>query len=180
MIRQALDRLYDGAAIGAALCMVGLLAMIIVGIAGRLVGFNLPGADAYAGYCMAGAAFLALAHTLKHGEHVRVTLLLARLAASPRRWLDLLAHAAGALLCTLVAYYSVRLVWLSWSFGDVSQSSDATPLWIPQGAMAIGAVLLAVAMFDELLLRLHGHAPAPGPDPAGTADTTRPDGPSGL
>ena len=50
-------------------------------IVGRLLGFNVPGTDAYAGYCMAAAGFLALAHTLKRGEHIRVTLLLEHCAA---------------------------------------------------------------------------------------------------
>jgi hypothetical protein len=35
-----------------------------------------PGTDAYAGYFMAASGFLALAHTLKHGEHIRVTLVI--------------------------------------------------------------------------------------------------------
>ena len=50
---------------------------------GACSSFNLRGTDAYAGYCMAAAAFLALAHTLKRGEHIRVTLFLDRFG--PRR-----------------------------------------------------------------------------------------------
>ena len=56
----------------------GLLAMVLASVLGRLMGFNLRGSDAYAGYCMAAAAFLALAHTLKSGEHIRVNLFLQR------------------------------------------------------------------------------------------------------
>jgi hypothetical protein len=37
-----------------------------------------PGADSYAGYRMAASGFLALAHTFKGGEHIRVTLVLER------------------------------------------------------------------------------------------------------
>ena len=65
--RRALDRLYDGTAALAALFMVGLLAMVLLSVVGRQLHFNLPGTDAYAGYLMAGAGFLALAHTLKRG-----------------------------------------------------------------------------------------------------------------
>jgi hypothetical protein len=36
----------------------------------------------------------------------------------------------------------VRLVWQSRTFNDISQGNDATPLWIPQIAMAVGAVVL--------------------------------------
>ena len=38
--------------------------------------------------------------------------------------------------------------------GDVSQGIDATPLWIPQSGMAIGAVLFAVAMAHFTILRI--------------------------
>ena len=48
----------------------------------RQMHFHLPGTDAYAGYLMAAAGFLALAHTLKRGEHIRVTLLLSHLRLS--------------------------------------------------------------------------------------------------
>ncbi|HRD85473.1 MAG TPA: TRAP transporter small permease subunit, partial [Rubrivivax sp.] len=75
-MRRVLDALYDGAAVLAALCMIGLLGMVLVSILGRQFHFHLPGTDAYAGYLMAAAGFLALAHTLKRGEHIRVTLLL--------------------------------------------------------------------------------------------------------
>ncbi len=40
----------------AALFLVGTLAMVLLGIAGRLLDFHIAGTDAYAGYCMAGAA----------------------------------------------------------------------------------------------------------------------------
>src|SRR5947207_1475630 len=61
-LRGCLDALYNAAARLAGLFMVGTLAMVVTGIAGRLLGFHVPGTDAYAGYCMAGAGFLALAH----------------------------------------------------------------------------------------------------------------------
>ena len=80
-MRRLLDALYDGAAWLAALCMVGLLAMVLTSIVSRLVHVHVPGTDAYAGYLMAGAGFLALAHTLKRNEHIRVTLLLSALAS---------------------------------------------------------------------------------------------------
>ena len=39
--------------------------MVLAGIFGRMFGFQVRGTDAYAGYFMAGAGFLALAHTLE-------------------------------------------------------------------------------------------------------------------
>jgi len=151
-VRKALDRLYDAAGYLAAFFMVGILAMVLASVVGRLAGFNLRGSDAYAGYCMAAASFLALAHTLKRGEHIRVTLFLDRFGGRLRRPLDLWSHVAGTFFCAILAFYSARLAWQSHVFNDVSQGNDATPLWIPQLGMAAGAIVLLVAMVDDLVL----------------------------
>ena len=160
MLRRALDALYDGAAWLAALAMVGLLAMVLLSIVSRQLHFHVPGTDAYAGYLMAGAGFLALAHTLKKGEHIRVTILIGRLRGGARRALDLWALAAASGLAGLFAWYSVRLAWQSHLFHDISTGNDATPLWIPQLAMAVGTTILAIAFVDELLLELRGRRTA--------------------
>jgi TRAP-type C4-dicarboxylate transport system permease small subunit len=155
-LRRFLDRLYDAAGYLAAFFMVGILLMVLASVVGRLAGFNLRGSDAYAGYCMAAASFLALAHTLKRGEHIRVSLFLDRFGGRLRRPLEIWSHAAGAFFCALLAYFSVRLVFLSREFNDISQGNDATPLWIPQLGMAVGAVVLLVAMVDDLVGVLRG------------------------
>jgi len=155
-MRKLLDGLYTGAAALAALFMVGLLIMVLLSIVSREVGFHVKGTDAYAGYLMAGSGFLALAHTLKKGEHIRVTLLLNALKGGARRGMEIWALGAATLLSLLFAFYSVRLAWQSHLFHDISTSNDATPLWIPQLGMAIGTVILAIAFIDELVLELRG------------------------
>jgi TRAP-type C4-dicarboxylate transport system permease small subunit len=155
-VRRALDLLYDGAAWLAALAMIGVLVAVLLSIVGRQLGFNVPGTDAYAGYCMAGAGFLALAHTLKHNEHIRVTLLLGRLQGKARHALEMWALTAAVLLAALFAYYSVRLAWQSHVINDISTGNDATPLWIPQLTMAAGTVVLLIAFMDEWWLELTG------------------------
>ena len=163
---RLLDRLYDGAAALAALFMVLLLVMVMLSVVGRQLHFNLRGVDAYAGYMMAGAGFLALAHTLKRGEHIRVTLLLAALKGKPRHALEVWALFAACLLALLFAGYSCKLAWQSYVFHDVSTSNDATPLWLPQLAMAIGTVVLAIAFVDELVLEIRGRRVVPVSDEA--------------
>jgi TRAP-type C4-dicarboxylate transport system permease small subunit len=159
-VRRALDALYDGAAWLAALFMIGTLAMVLAGIVGRLLDWFIPGTDAYAGYCMAGAGFLALAHTFRRGEHIRVTLVLEHLHGPARRRLERFALAVATLLAVAFAFYSVRLAWQSYDFHDISTANDATPLWIPQITMAVGAVVLAIAFVDELVQAARGGRPA--------------------
>ncbi|HEX7436729.1 MAG TPA: TRAP transporter small permease subunit [Caldimonas sp.] len=155
-MRRLLDALYEGAGALAALFMVLLLVMVMLSIAGRQFHFNIPGVDAYAGYMMAAAGFLALAHTLKRGEHIRVTLLLASLRGGARRGFEIWSLFAAALLASLAAFYSGKLSWQSYTFHDVSTSNDATPLWLPQLSMAIGTAVLAIAFVDELVLEVRG------------------------
>jgi len=165
-MRVALDRLYIAAGVLAALFLVGTLLMVIAGIAGRLLNFNVPGTDAYAGYCMAAAGFLALAHTLKRGEHIRVTLILEHLGPGWQRALELWALGVATLLSALFAYYSVRLSWQSWDFHDISTGNDATPLWLPQLTMGLGTVVLCIAFVDEFVLEWRGARLAKMPDEA--------------
>jgi TRAP-type C4-dicarboxylate transport system permease small subunit len=155
-VRRYLDTLYDAAAYLAAFFMVGTLAMVTLGIVARIFNWFIAGTDAYAGYCMAAAGFLALAHTLKRGEHIRVTLMLEHVRPAIRRALELWALAAATVLALAFAWYSVRLTFQSWQFNDISTGNDATPLWIPQLAMAFGTIVLAIAFVDELVREWRG------------------------
>jgi TRAP-type C4-dicarboxylate transport system permease small subunit len=155
-MRGFLDRLYSAAGYAAALFMVLTLLMVVAGIADRALALGWRGTDMYAGYAMAACGFLALAHTFKRGEHIRVSLLLQ--ASSPRvqRGLEIWSLFAAGVLAGALAFYSVRLTYQSWDFHDISTGNDATPLWIPQIGMAVGAVVLFIALLDDLVLELRG------------------------
>ncbi|WP_459614166.1 TRAP transporter small permease [Bordetella sp. 2513F-2] len=159
-MRRFLDTLYGAAGALAGLCTVGVLLAVLASILSRPLALNIPGTDAYAGYFMAAAGFLALASTFKHGEHIRVTLLLNSLPAAGSRRLDIFALAVGTVLAAAFAFFSIKLAHDSWLYNDVSTSNDATPLWIPQLAMGVGTVLFFVALLDELVRRIRG-LPAP-------------------
>jgi TRAP-type C4-dicarboxylate transport system permease small subunit len=154
MTRKLLDALYQGALYGAAIFIVLLLAMVLAGVVGRLVGFHLRGSDAYAGYSMAAAAFLALAHTLKKGEHIRVTLLTQRLSDRAAFIFETGCYVVGLFFSAALAFYSTRLSWQSLVFNDISHSMDETPLWIPQIGMVVGTCIFFIAVADELYLHL--------------------------
>ena len=160
-MRKLLDGLYNGAAALAALFMLGLLVMVLLSVISRQLQFHVAGIDAYAGYLMAASGFLALAHTLKRGEHIRVTLLLNALRGRWKKGMELVALALAVLLALLFAFYACKLAWQSHVFNDISTGTDATPLWIPQLSMAFGALLFAIAFIDEVVLELQGRRLAP-------------------
>ncbi len=155
-MRRALDALYTAAGILAAVFMVGVLLCISLAIATRQMALHIPGLDAYAGYCMAAAGFLALAHTFKKGEHIRVTLLLSSLTEKGRNRLDTFALAAGTVIAGNLAWFSCKLVLDSHTFNDISTGEDATALWIPQLFMAAGTVIFFIALLDETISRARG------------------------
>ena len=162
-LRRALDALYGAGAALAGVCLVAMLGLIVAQMLARWTGQTLRGASDYAGYCMAAASFLAFAHALNRGSHIRVGLLLGALGPAPepggrttraRHVAETVCLVAGTAASGYLAFYAIRAVRWSLRFGDVSQGQDATPLWIPQSAMAVGSVLLAVAFADNLVRRL--------------------------
>ncbi|MBX3623045.1 MAG: TRAP transporter small permease subunit [Rhizobacter sp.] len=153
-MRQALDSFYNTLMALAALAMVGCLLVVMLGIADRQFAFGLRGLDAYAGYLIAAALFLALPGTLQRGEHIRVTLLLQHVPKRVQTLLEVWCLSAGVALTLYLAWFACRLVWVSQTTHDVSPASDATALWIPQIAMALGCVGLAVAFLDAAVSRL--------------------------
>lgn len=160
-MRKWLDGLYLASGWLAGACMVGVFAMVLLTIASRFFGFAATGSDAYAGYATAGAGFMALASTLKAGEHIRVTLLLTALKGRAQKAAEVLALAIATLLAGFLAFYSSHLVWQSWEINDISVGIDATPLWIPQIPMALGTLIFFIAFCDELVLELLGQRRAP-------------------
>lgn len=159
-MRRALDALYDGCAWIAAVFMVLIFAIILVQIVTAEFHVYIRGTDAYARYAMAGASFFALAHTLKRGEHIRVTLVLEHLAPRWRHVAELWCHVAGTALSGVFAWFAWKMVIWAFTTNDVSTEEDRWPLWIPQSVMAIGVSVLCVAFADELVQVLRGRAPA--------------------
>jgi len=150
-LRVALDRVYLAAGFLAALCLIGILVLIVLQMLARWTGEVFPGAPEYAGYAMAAASFLAFAHALSRGSHIRVSILLNAVGPTARRVLEVWCFAVGTVVMWYFVFFAWRFVHWSWRFGDISQGQDATPLWIPQSAMLTGAVILAVALTDNLL-----------------------------
>jgi TRAP-type C4-dicarboxylate transport system permease small subunit len=155
-MRRALDRFYDALMTLAALALLTAFVSVMLGIVDRQLGLGLRGLDAYAGYAIAAALFLALPGTLQRGEHIRVTLVLQRVPAAWRGALEWWSLLAGLALSAMVAGYACRMVWVSRVTNDISQGSDATPLWLPQVGMALGCVGLAVALADAAWSRASG------------------------
>ena len=160
-MRRILDRLYWICGILAGIFMVGIAVFILIALAGTIFGFVTRSMDEFAGYSMAASAFLGLSYTLHHNEHIRVTLFLQRFQGPARRRVEIWCHLLGTIISAFFAWYSVKMVYVSWAINELSQGLIPLPLWIPQVGMAIGTTMLAVAMLDRLVSVLAGKWEAP-------------------
>jgi TRAP-type C4-dicarboxylate transport system permease small subunit len=171
-VRRALDLVYDAAGALAALAILAICgvvsAQIGLNILARVAGpgwsWTIPSYADLAGFALAASSFLALAHTLRRGGHIRVTLLTGRLAAGPRRAVEAGTLALAAAVAGYATWYMVALIGESWRYGDTSSGMIAVPLWIPQTPVEWGLLLLTVALVQTLVEVLGGGVLAEGED----------------
>lgn len=154
LLRRALDLLYTASGLIGAFFLVAILCIIVAQMACRWLGVSFPGSTDYAGYAMAASSFFALAYTLNNNAHIRVSLILNCLSGRARHLADIWCLSVACFLAGYMAYYSIRNVQLSQLIHDISQGQDATPLWIPQTALAAGSVIFTIALVDHLVRTL--------------------------
>lgn len=158
-MRKFLDWLYlAGGALGAA--FIALIAALMIGQS-ILREFHVnTGAvnDVVAWFC-AAAAFFAMAHAFKHGDFVRVTLLLETVNAKTRRIMELSSLLIASVSVAYLAYSACLFTYESWEFNDISQGLLPMPMWIPQLSFALGSLLLLIAVLDEFVIVLRGGVP---------------------
>ncbi len=159
MLRRFLDRLYLFSGYLAGLFLIAIFVLMMVLSAGRPLGINIPAGDDFISWCMAATAFLGLAHTFRHGEMIRVGLLIDRLDDKARHYVEIAALLTGTGFIGFFAWHAAVMTWQSWKFFDISQGVIAVPLWIPQLGYSGGLVILFVAFVDELIHVLRGFAP---------------------
>ncbi|MBL4807082.1 MAG: TRAP transporter small permease [Rhodobacteraceae bacterium] len=125
---RTLQKLYDicGALAGGLIICICLLisTQIILNATGRLspglLPSTIPTYAGFSGFMLAGATFLALAHTLRAGGHIRVNLVTARLPDRPRTYLEGLVLIIATILVGYVTWFMIGLVAESVHYGDVS------------------------------------------------------------
>ncbi|MCX7960286.1 MAG: TRAP transporter small permease [Burkholderiales bacterium] len=159
-MRRFLDRLYAASGALAAVCLAAIAAVMLAQAAMREAGMLLRGADDIVAWLCAATAFLALGHTFRRGELVRVGLLIERLPPRARRPAEIAALAVALAFAAYMAWAVLRFVYDSWRFNEVAQGLIKIPIWIPQASFAVGAVIFFVAVLDEFVVLVRGGKPA--------------------
>ena len=159
-MRRFLDRLYAGSGALAALCVFLICALMLAQAFARGMGGQIRGTDDIVSWLCAAAAFLALGHTFRHGELVRVGLWLERLGPRARRAMEIWALAVTTVFGAYMLWAVSRFIYESWKFNEVAQGLIQVPIWIPQMSFLAGVLIFFVAVVDELVTVLRNEKPA--------------------
>lgn len=159
-MRRFLDSLYLCAGIAGALTILVIFLLVSLQVTGRLadallgmvgwraMGFVVPSVTEICGFLLAAGTFLALPYTLVRGGHIRIGMVVDRLPTRARRLVEALVGLGAAVLAAYAAIAMGRLTYKSYAFNDVSYGVVPIPLALPQAAMTLGLVVLAVAVLD--------------------------------
>ncbi len=170
-MRKALDAIYLASGWLAAGFIAAICAIVVVQVGlnlidrvsaivtGTAIGLTIPSYADFTGFFLASASFLALAHTLRQGSHIRVTLLLSYLPEKAGRVLEFWCILVAAAISCYFTWYTGLLVRDSFIFHDLSPGMIAVPLWIPQTGMLVGLAILSIALVDQFVGLVGGNKP---------------------
>ncbi len=158
-MRRALDLFFkaSGALAVAFLVMIALLT--VSQAVARFFGGVVPSADDFAGFCMAGAVFIGLAHTLRAGSHIRVLVVLTHLGPGARRWTEIVCCLTAAVIVGILTWYAADMVITTRQLGEYTLGLVPIPKWIPMLSMVVGLAIFFLALVDELFRALSGRQP---------------------
>jgi TRAP-type C4-dicarboxylate transport system permease small subunit len=159
-LRRFLDALYLGAGYVAAGCILLIMVLMIAQSILREMHVRTGAVNDVVAWLCAAAAFFAMAHAFKHGDFVRVTLLLEKVSPAAQRRFETGSLAIAAVAVGYLAWWANRFTWDSFVFDETAQGMLPIKMWIPQSSFALGAILLFVAVVDELVVVLRGGRPS--------------------
>lgn len=159
-MRRFLDRLYTASGVVGAVCLASIAVVMLAQAALREAGVLLRGADDIVAWLCAASAFFALGYTFRHGELVRVGILIDRFPPGARRRAEVAALGAALLVVGYILWAAASFVFDSWRFDEVAQGLLKLPIWIPQMSFVIGALVFFIAVLDEFVVLLSGGMPA--------------------
>jgi TRAP-type C4-dicarboxylate transport system permease small subunit len=158
---EGLDRVALAMAYVAGAGLLAVSFFITADVLGRkFVGISSGVTDEFGGYALAIGGLWALAFGLTTGGHVRIDILLPRFPRPVQMLLNYAALLLMAVFASIVAYYSWKLALESFATDARAMSFLRTPLFVPQGGMALGftvlalqAVVMLAAVIEECLRR---------------------------
>ncbi|GGH41770.1 TRAP-type C4-dicarboxylate transport system, small permease component [Cribrihabitans marinus] len=140
--------------------LAALLVLIVFGVVSYSVfmryvlGTPITFSDELSGFIVVAMVALGAGEVLLRGEHFGVDLLTER--AGPRtQWLvDLWGMIGVILVASAILYSAVLMVRFSYDFGVYSDGYLGVQMWIPQGFLLIGMIILILAALARIFTLL--------------------------
>ena len=101
---------------------------------------------------------MALGHTLRTGNHLRVELITNHLSAAARKVVEIISILIAIVSVCFLTAWLFRFVLQSYDYKVDSQSQLETPLWIPQSVLCVGTTVLILALISRLIRVLRNEA----------------------
>ncbi|MEC9435326.1 MAG: TRAP transporter small permease [Pseudomonadota bacterium] len=147
----------------AGVAMLAMMAMIAAEVICRgFLGFSLLLVDEVGGYLLVAILFLGAADAFRTGSLLRVDYVFAALSGRPRLALSLAFNIGSLVFAVLLDRALIRQVESAWDRGTQAPTLLATPLWLPQIVMPLGASLLVLALLGAVIadaMALAGRGP---------------------
>lgn len=130
-----------------AVCMIGMVVLILAEVVLRGV-FNstTEHSDELVGYLLVGVSFLSLALCQSRGAFHRVEMVQMRLGPRGQAVSALVFDLLSFGYIALTDWYFLQFVMSSYRREAMASTVLATPLWIPETAMIVGATLLLIVL----------------------------------
>jgi TRAP-type C4-dicarboxylate transport system permease small subunit len=161
-LRNLLDAYYKCCVYLACACLVAICTFVSIqvffnavnkiwgALSGVSIGLMLPSYNDFTGFFLVGATFLAAAHTLHAGKHIRVMLILSKIShKGVIKFIELFACGLSAIFMVTLSFYNGVITYESFIFNDTSAGMIPIPIWIPQTIMTFGCFTLFVALVDR-------------------------------
>lgn len=130
-----------------AFCLIGMMALMLLEVVLRGA-FNstTEHSDELVGYLLVGVSFLSLALCQSRGAFHRVEMVQMRLGPRGKAVSALVFDILSFAYVALTNWYFLQFVMSSYTREALAPTALATPLWIPETVMIVGATLLLVTL----------------------------------
>ena len=137
------------------ICEIGIVAIALIVlteiVTRNLFHFSFEASEEIGGYIIIAISFLSLPVCQVYRSYHHVQFVQERLSPRMRAASHILFDALSLGFCILLVWQLSRFVLQTWRAEDVAPTLLATPLWIPQTLMPLGALAAAVSLARSLM-----------------------------
>jgi TRAP-type transport system small permease protein len=136
-------------------CEIGIVVIAVVVlteiVTRNFFHFSFEASEELGGYIVVGISFLSLPVCQVYRSYHHVQFIQTRLSPRMRAASHILFDLLSLGFCLLLVWQLSRFVLQTWRAEDVAATLLATPLWIPQSLMPLGALAASVSLTRSLI-----------------------------